>query len=171
MRTLAKIFISTVFFSLIIPQATMASCIMQTPKEQLAQAEVVVEARITKVKVSATSTTITGAVENTIKGDVGKTLTFTINSGTNLATSVDVAFDEGQTYELYLYRDETGQLTTNTCTGTKLLAPANNVGDNYPTQPTYNESIDVTQNRTPWIVSAGILIMAIVAMACLAIKR
>lgn len=107
--------------SFAVPQLTTASCIQQTAEEQLAAAEIVVKATITNVQTGTTSTTVTADVDEVIKGDVNDTVTFVSGSGSGVVTSVDVYFEVGDQFELYLYRDPDGQLTTNTCSGTALV--------------------------------------------------
>lgn len=122
MHTLRYLLATAIVLSVALPKLTTASCIAQTPAEQLEAADIVVQATISNVDIGATSTTVTADVETVTKGNVGDTVTFVTGSGSTVSTSVDLYFEEGDQFDLYLYYDADGQLTTNTCTGTAVYA-------------------------------------------------
>ncbi len=142
------------------PHLSLASCVPLTDEEKLDNAEVVVEAVITQIDVDARTTTLTATVEKTIKGDVNETVTFVTSSGSTVVTSVDVSFEEGARYKLFLYRDSEGQLTTNTCTGTVALAAS--------TEGT--RTIENSDNKNITVVAILIGVVVFAAAAVL-IKR
>ena len=122
MRTLRYLMAASLVLCLgIAPKLTAASCIASTPEAQLEAAEIVVQATITKVETGTDKTRVTADVDEVIKGDVGDTVTFVTGSGSSVVTSVDVYFEVGDQFELYLYHNTEGELTTNTCTGTALV--------------------------------------------------
>ncbi len=124
------IVVISLLFNLMSPRLVSASCIQQTPQEQLDNAEVIVQAVVTDITTKSRSTTVTAEVKKTIKGQAENTITFSTEYGSGLVTSVDFNFEEGAVYDIYLYRDQTGKLTTNSCTGTKLVTEAGLDGSN-----------------------------------------
>lgn len=163
--------LSIILASTFIPHVSSASCLYQTPEELLASADIVVEAEVTDVVASPESTTVVANVQEVIKGEVGDTVSFITGSGTQVITSVDVFFEEGATYKLYLLRNEQGLLTTTSCAGTHQLAATSGPSELPPTQPTDDVNDTPPQSATPWIISGIILAATLVAMGSVMMRH
>ena len=102
------------------PQA-LTSCVPMSEEEQRAQADLVALGTVAQVEAFPRSSLVGIDVERVLKGSSEQTVFVRTNSGTESVTSIDVGFEEGERYLLYLTR-RGEEFTTSTCAGTRLFA-------------------------------------------------
>jgi hypothetical protein len=90
-------------------------------EEQRARADLVALGTVAQVEAFPRSSLVGIDVERVLKGSSEQTVVVRTNSGTESVTSIDVGFEEGERYLLYLTR-RGEEFTTSTCAGTRLFA-------------------------------------------------
>lgn len=102
--------------ALVAGQSAQASCASQTMQEYIDRAEVITQATVTSRMIPGRTSFV---VEKYYKGNLGRT--FTLTSAFGVVTSVDVDWEKGETYLVFIERID-GKLTSNTCSGSRLWA-------------------------------------------------
>lgn len=102
-------------------QQSLASCVPMSEEEQRARADLIALGTVRQVEAFPGSSLVEISVERVLKGSSEEIVFVRTNSGTERVTSVDVGFEEGERYLLYLTH-QGEEFTTSTCAGTRSVA-------------------------------------------------
>lgn len=102
-------------------QQSLASCVPMSEEEQRARADLVALGTVRQVEAFPGSSLVEVSVERVLKGSSEEVVFVRTNSGTERVTTVDVGFEAGERYLLYLTR-QGEEFTTSTCAGTRPVA-------------------------------------------------
>lgn len=135
----------------------MAACAGSSPGVLRDNADLIVTGTVTDVAVSARSSTAEIGVDQAYKGAAsGEMLSIMTASGSQQRSSVDVPFQEGSRYLLYL-REEGGEYTTDICSGTQP------VGDFVPPEIVASLVEETPSNASPALPETGGAIVPVLA--------
>lgn len=139
-----------------------ADCVALSNAEYRESADLIVLGTVENVEARPESSRVEVSVERVFKGESGETVYVMTDSGSLRATSVDVQFEEGARYLLYL-REDGGEFTTSTCDGTREvngdlaqipagLGEGSLTGDNTGTAETLPQTGGVSLTGLPLVV-------------------
>ncbi len=137
-------------------QQSLASCVPMSEEEQRTRADLVALGTVRQVDAFPRSSLVEISVERVLKGSSKETVFVRTNSGTERVTSVDVGFEEGERYLLYLTR-QGEEFTTSTCAGTRPLAAQPPLGSTE--KPAEQEELPDTGGVVSLTAPLGVLLV------------
>lgn len=117
----AALLLAAVALSLPVGNQAYAACAADSEAAYRERADLIASGTVENVEVRPDSSRVEVSVERVFKGESDGTLYVTTDSGSEQATSVDVRFEPGERYLLYL-REEGDELKTSVCDGTREIS-------------------------------------------------